>query len=67
MFPGSGTPGHLAGELFKRMMQVDMLHVPYKGRRGGPATLTGADFRDHIAEEIVKWQKVIEASGARAG
>ncbi len=31
MSPGSGTPGHLAGELFKRMTQIDMLHVPYKG------------------------------------
>jgi len=35
MSPGSGTPGHLAGELFKRMTGVDMLHVPYKG--GAPA------------------------------
>jgi hypothetical protein len=31
MSPGSGTPGHLAGGLFKRMTQIDMLRVPYKG------------------------------------
>jgi tripartite-type tricarboxylate transporter receptor subunit TctC len=167
MSPGSGTPGHLAGELFKRMTQVDMLHVPYKGGavalndlvagqiqlsfynmapglphvRAGrlrgiavtgekrspsapefptviesgvpgfvvigwwgvfapaatpgpiaakladeimrifetaptrqqlvaqtyePASLKGAAFRKHIEQEIVKWAKVIEASGARA-
>jgi tripartite-type tricarboxylate transporter receptor subunit TctC len=167
MSPGSGTPGHLAGELFKRTTQVDMLHVPYKGGaaalndllagqiqlsfynmapalphvRAGrlrgiavtgekrspsapefptviesgvpgfvvigwwgvfapaatpqpiarkladeivrifetqptrqqliaqsyePAQLTGDAFRKYIAEEIVKWAKVIEASGARA-
>lgn len=28
---GSGTGGHLAAELFKRMTGVDMTHVPYKG------------------------------------
>ena len=32
---GSGTSHHLAGELFKAMGQVDILHVPYKG--AGPA------------------------------
>lgn len=28
---GSGSAFHLAGELFKSMAKVDMLHVPYKG------------------------------------
>jgi tripartite-type tricarboxylate transporter receptor subunit TctC len=28
---GSGASHHLAGELFKRMASVDMVHVPYKG------------------------------------
>jgi tripartite-type tricarboxylate transporter receptor subunit TctC len=32
---GSGTPPHLAGELFKTVAGVDLLHVPYKG--GAPA------------------------------
>ncbi len=32
---GSGNAGHLAGELFKSMAKIDMLHVPYKG--GAPA------------------------------
>src|SRR5262245_16551642 len=27
---GVGTPGHLAGELFKQMAGVDMVHVPYR-------------------------------------
>ena len=31
----SGTPQHLAGELFKVKAQVDLMHVPYKG--AGPA------------------------------
>jgi tripartite-type tricarboxylate transporter receptor subunit TctC len=28
---GNGTPPHVAGELFKTMAGVDMLHVPYRG------------------------------------
>jgi tripartite-type tricarboxylate transporter receptor subunit TctC len=28
---GNGTPYHLAGELFKSMAAVDIIHVPYKG------------------------------------
>jgi tripartite-type tricarboxylate transporter receptor subunit TctC len=29
--PGIGTPPHVAGELFKMMAGVDMVHVPYRG------------------------------------
>ena len=32
---GNGSPGHLAGELFKLRAGISMAHVPYKG--GGPA------------------------------
>ncbi len=32
---GSGSSSHLAGELFKNMAGVDLVHIPYKG--GGPA------------------------------
>jgi tripartite-type tricarboxylate transporter receptor subunit TctC len=32
---GNGTPPHVAGELFKIMAGVDIVHVPYRG--GGPA------------------------------
>jgi tripartite-type tricarboxylate transporter receptor subunit TctC len=32
---GSGTPVHLAAELFKSVAGVNLVHVPYKG--GGPA------------------------------
>lgn len=28
---GNGTPGHLAGELLKRVANIDIRHVPYKG------------------------------------
>ncbi|TFZ07457.1 tripartite tricarboxylate transporter substrate binding protein [Ramlibacter henchirensis] len=32
---GNGSAAHLAGELFKTLTKVDMIHVPYKG--SGPA------------------------------
>ena len=32
---GNGTPPHVAGELFKLMAGIDMVHVPYRG--GAPA------------------------------
>ena len=28
--PGNGTSGHVAGELFKMMTGIDMVHVPYR-------------------------------------
>jgi tripartite-type tricarboxylate transporter receptor subunit TctC len=34
---GIGTSGHVAGELFKMMAHVDMVHVPYRG--GAPAII----------------------------
>jgi tripartite-type tricarboxylate transporter receptor subunit TctC len=35
--PGAGTSSHLAGELFKVMTGVDMVHVQYRGN--GPASI----------------------------
>src|SRR5215831_18904649 len=35
--PGSGTPGHIAGELLKLKAGINIVHVPYKG--GGPAVV----------------------------
>ena len=32
---GNGTSAHLAGELFKSLAKVDLVHVPYRG--AGPA------------------------------
>jgi tripartite-type tricarboxylate transporter receptor subunit TctC len=36
---GTGTAMHLAGELFKQLAKIDMIHVPYKGC--GPAVVDG--------------------------
>jgi len=41
---GTGTPPHLAGELFKQMTGVDMLYVPYKGEAPAIVDLTGGQI-----------------------
>lgn len=39
--PGSGTPQHLAMELFKLNAGVDLMHVPYSGSSGAVTDLLG--------------------------
>jgi tripartite-type tricarboxylate transporter receptor subunit TctC len=38
---GPGTPYHMAGELFKAMAGVDIVHVPYKGSDGARTGILG--------------------------
>jgi tripartite-type tricarboxylate transporter receptor subunit TctC len=38
---GPGTPYHMAGELFKSMAGVDLVHVPYKGSSGARTDVMG--------------------------
>jgi len=43
--PGTGTPQHIAGEVFKRQAGIDLVHVPYRGANftdviGGRITMT---------------------------
>jgi tripartite-type tricarboxylate transporter receptor subunit TctC len=38
---GTGTPYHMAGELFKYMAGVDITHVPYKGSSGARTDVVG--------------------------
>jgi tripartite-type tricarboxylate transporter receptor subunit TctC len=41
---GSGTPGHLTGEMFKRASGIDILHVPYKGSAPAVTDLLGGQL-----------------------
>lgn len=38
---GNGSAGHLAGELFKMMAKVDMVHIPYNGAAPAKLALLG--------------------------
>jgi tripartite-type tricarboxylate transporter receptor subunit TctC len=40
---GIGTPAHLAGEIFKSMVGVDMVQIHYKGGAPGYASLLGGE------------------------
>jgi tripartite-type tricarboxylate transporter receptor subunit TctC len=42
---GPGTPYHLAGELFKYMAGVDIVHVPYKGSDGARVGILGGQVQ----------------------
>lgn len=42
--PGNGTPQHLAGEVFAKLVKTEMLHVPYRG--------TGPSISDLIAGQV---------------
>jgi tripartite-type tricarboxylate transporter receptor subunit TctC len=48
---GIGTVQHVAGELFKFMTGVDMLHVPYRGQ--SPALLDMLSGRDQVMFDTV--------------
>lgn len=53
-----GSTGHLAGERFKTMAGVDMVHIPYKG--AAPATL------DLLAGQTQRmFDNVVKTSGVR--
>ena len=61
--PGNGSTPHVAGELFKMMAGVDMIHVPYRGGApaltdliGGQVQMTFADITSSI--EYVKAGKL---------
>jgi len=42
---GNGTPAHVAGELFKMMARIDMLHVPYRGAAPALTDLIGGQVQ----------------------
>ncbi len=61
---GNGTPYHMAGELFKAMAGVDIVHIPYKGSSGARTDVLGGQVQmmfdavptmtDHIRSGKVK-------------
>jgi tripartite-type tricarboxylate transporter receptor subunit TctC len=62
---GNGTTMHLAGELFKKMAGVDMIHVPYKGNAPATTDLVGGQVQvmfDNIAVPL----KYVRAGKLRA-
>jgi tripartite-type tricarboxylate transporter receptor subunit TctC len=42
---GNGTPYHMAGELFKAMAGVDLVHIPHKGSDGARNSILGGQVQ----------------------
>jgi len=55
---GNGTTQHLAGELFKKMTGVDMIHVPYKGNAPAVTDLVGGQVQVMFDNIPVSLQQV---------
>ena len=62
---GNGSPQHMAGELFKSMTKVDMLHIPYKGSGPAMIDLIGGQVQTMI-ETIPASLSFIKAGKVRA-
>lgn len=58
---GPGTPYHMAGELFKFMAGVDVVHIPHKGSAGARTSIMGGQV-DVMFDAITTM-----AQNARAG
>jgi tripartite-type tricarboxylate transporter receptor subunit TctC len=61
--PGTGTPHHLAMELFKFKTQTNLMHIPYKGTAGAVTDLLGGHVSamflpTHVALPLAKEGKI---------
>ena len=62
---GTGTTSHVAGELFKTMAGVEMIHVPYRGGAQMLADLVGGQLQVGI-DVLTGPLQQIRAGGVRA-
>ncbi len=62
---GPGTPYHMAGELFKAMAGVDIVHVPYKGSSGARADLLGGQVQ-MMFDAVPTMSEHVKAGKAKA-
>ena len=49
---GNGAPSHVAGELFKMMAGVDIVHVPYRGAAPALTDLLGGQVQVYFGPTI---------------
>lgn len=62
---GPGTPYHMAGELFKAMAGVDIVHVPYKGSSGARTDLIGGQVQ-MMFDAVTTMSEHVKAGQVRA-
>ena len=62
---GPGTPYHLAGELFKSMAGVSILHIPYKGSTGARTDVIGGQV-DLMFDAVTTMNEQVRAGKVKA-
>jgi tripartite-type tricarboxylate transporter receptor subunit TctC len=62
---GPGTPYHLAGELFKAMAGVSILHIPYKGSSGARTDVLGGQV-DLMFDAVTTMNEQVRAGKVKA-
>jgi tripartite-type tricarboxylate transporter receptor subunit TctC len=62
---GPGTPYHMAGELFKTMAGVDIVHVPYKESSAARMGVIGGQV-DMMFDAVTTMNEQVKAGKARA-
>jgi len=62
---GPGTPYHLAGELFKAMAGVSILHIPYKGSAGARTDVLGGQV-DMMFDAVTTMNEQVRAGKVKA-
>ena len=62
---GPGTPYHMAGELFKAMAEVAIVHVPYKGSSGARTDTIGGQVQ-MMFDAVTTMNEQVRAGKVRA-
>ena len=62
---GTGTPYHMAGELFKAMAGVDIVHVPYKGSGGARTGVLGGQV-EMMFDAVTTMSENVKAGKVKA-
>ncbi|MBA2965170.1 MULTISPECIES: tripartite tricarboxylate transporter substrate binding protein [Ramlibacter] len=62
---GNGTPYHMAGELFKHLAGVDIVHVPYKGSSSARTDVMGGQV-DMMFDAVTTMAPVAKEGKVRA-
>ena len=62
---GAGTPYHMAGELFKSMADVYLVHIPYKGSSGARTDVIGGQV-DMMFDAVTTMSEQVKAGKVKA-
>ena len=62
---GTGTPYHMAGELFKSMSDTKIVHIPYKGSSGARTDVLGGQV-DMMFDAVTTMTEQVKAGKVKA-